>query len=752
MSSKDPRPPAVHAKARLALCVLAGLLVMAGALVTAPPAAAYKICADGGACVHEYMAEQALPLYRNPEIDTYFSDIRAGAGEEDQVDHIYNLFSVGGAINTLPHFWDADSGAEDLVEGIMPNAWQKARQLWSIALGAYAKGDKQQAYHYLGHVAHLLEDQTVPTHTHEDLQFPNDDSYEDWVGASAANRNLTPQEMASLVAPKPEDRPIPIPGGTPDKLFFLMHTTNQITDFFASDEENGDAVDPLGLVQSELDTMNTTISRPRVTGQLEDNDDGNNNNDGDLGIIRGVTYIRGIRAVASLYRLFTETVTTPIVSVVIDRVQETQAHDLEVCIPVVGCASDPPDFWARVRIDGRSAQNRGNFADDADDISRGWPYGRDVGTTGSIPVRIEIWDYDGGEGSGATFSGIDEQSDISPGGGLGVDLTVDLAKCLSGADGAITGGVTGKCGVPLTSQGNNGDEASRVTFTIRMTKPTPTVTTQASPGTLLGAPVRDVATVSGGAGPTGDVTFRLYSDSGCTAEVFSSTNALSGLTATSGWYTPTAVGTYYWRATYNGDGSNNPSTAACDAPNESVIIRPFEPPPITKTISGDLNGPLTVGADESVLIDKARVFGPVTVQPGGALTVVNSQIYRGIVANSPDFFSVCGSDVSPPPPLATGQALSVSNAQVPIRIGDPAAGCAGNKWAGTVSLTANLATMMGGNTFARNVSVTNGGPGSTTIKGNTAYATLACSGNNPAPTNAGLPNSGPNETGQCAGL
>ena len=145
-------------------------------------------------------------------------------------------------------------------------------------------------------------------------------------------------------------------------------------------------------------------------------------------------------------------------------------------------------------------------------------------------------------------------------------------------------------------------------------------------------------------------------------------------------------------------------------------------------------------------------MGPVTVSPGGALKVVNSQIARGIVANGPDFFSVCGSQISPAPPLATGQALSVSNAQVPIRIGDPANGCAGNRWAGTVSLTANLATTMGANTFARNVSVTNSGPGNTIIKGNTAYVALARTGNTPAPTNVGQANTGPNETGQCAGI
>ncbi len=296
-------------------------------------------------------------------------------------------------------------------------------------------------------------------------------------------------------------------------------------------------------------------------------------------------------------------------------------------------------------------------------------------------------------------------------------------------------GVTGPCGAPNES--------------VAVNKATPTITTQASPGNLLGGPVRDVATVSGGSSPTGTVRFRLFSDNTCTTQVFTSANALSGATATSDWFTPTVVGTYWWTAAYSGDVNNNAVTSACLAANESVTISRFTAPAPTQTVGGDFTGPVTVGAGQSVLITNARVVGPVTVNPGGALSVVNSQISRGITANAPGFLSICGSAVSGPSPA---QALVVSNATVPIRIGDAVSGCAGNRFAGDVNLTSNLAVTFGANTVSGNVNANTNGPGNTVLKADNISQTLACTANNPPPINAGQPNTAASKTGQCVGV
>ncbi len=179
-------------------------------------------------------------------------------------------------------------------------------------------------------------------------------------------------------------------------------------------------------------------------------------------------------------------------------------------------------------------------------------------------------------------------------------------------------------------------------------------------------------------------------------------------------------------------------------------ITAFTPPAFTQTISGDHLGPVVVAGGQSLFIGPgARVVGPVTVNPGGALTVAGARISRGIVADNPAFLGICGSDVSGPQPA---QALTLSNAGVPVRIGDPASGCAGNRFAGQVTLSSVLATTLVANVVSHNATFAAGGPGATVIGANTFFATLACSGHDPAPTNAGQPNTAPTKTGQCAGL
>lgn len=126
-------------------------------------------------------------------------------------------------------------------------------------------------------------------------------------------------------------------------------------------------------------------------------------------------------------------------------------------------------------------------------------------------------------------------------------------------------------------------------------------------------PVRDVATLSGGFNPGGNVPFRLFSNNARTTQLFSSTNPLP---AASDLFTPAAAGTYCWTAVYNGDANNNTATSACNAPNESVVIAAFEPPPFTVTVTGDFLGPLTVNSGDSLqLLNPGGGAGH--GQPGG---------------------------------------------------------------------------------------------------------------------------------------
>src|SRR5688572_26565767 len=296
----------------LALCCLAALEAL-----EAPTAEAYNVCTDPGhPCTHEEMSRFGLELLApgaeaaKPE---YASQIREGAGaedgegtlaDEDHVsDHIYgypNHLILGAAIITMTHFWDADPGDDtpstygnfegpvDLIDTsfiVTENALQKSRHYWTLALGAYADGRKAKAYEYLGHIVHLLGDMTVPTHAHGDAHvdlFNDHDPYEEWMSNATDDRRipLTPADHAAIAAAESSTGPGrldgPLDGNVPpgvDPLYYLLYTTNQLADFFASRDVDGDTSDRHGWMRAVLDDMAVNIPSPRVQDDLDDNDD-----------------------------------------------------------------------------------------------------------------------------------------------------------------------------------------------------------------------------------------------------------------------------------------------------------------------------------------------------------------------------------------------------------------------------------------------------------------------------------------------
>ncbi len=463
------------------------VLVAALLVLQTSSTSAYKVCTDERApCFHEGMAQDATALYSGGGIAGHVANLRAGAGHEDNFDHVFGYekaFPYSDSFVTATHFWDVDAGANDPVKfvdiytvplwalfggGSYPNAYQKGQALWSLALGAYAEGRTDQAYELLGHVAHLVGDLTIPTHVHEDAHPPfDDDPFEEWMSGNGDGElfthQVTNEERAELV----KLGPLTIPDNV-DKLYWLMNTTGQIADFFASMDVDGDAVDPNGWVQDQLNEMAASITSPRVTDDLDDNDDDNDDADGDLSMIRRYSYLRGIRAIAALYKLFEDSVAQrPTLTVVIDRVEEDEDHDL----------ANGPDYWARVQIDGNYGQNRGDYISDNNDIHPGWAFGQSVGLTGVATVRIEIWDWDGRTGPPDLYPGDspDDQSDVDLEDDRTLELHIDLSKCLRREAGAVTGlPNAADCGAPLVSESNADDEASKLYFHIRMSKSPPT--------------------------------------------------------------------------------------------------------------------------------------------------------------------------------------------------------------------------------------------------------------------------------------
>jgi hypothetical protein len=82
----------------------------------------------------------------------------------------------------------------------------------------------------------------------------------------------------------------------------------------------------------------------------------------------------------------------------------------------------------------------------------------------------------------------------------------------------------------------------------------------------LGSPVKDQAFIGGTLAKTatGAVSYVLYKDSKCTVPALAGSAAavVGGVAGPSAAVTP-KVGTYYWRASYSGDGANAPSVSTC---------------------------------------------------------------------------------------------------------------------------------------------------------------------------------------------
>ncbi|HEY2354729.1 MAG TPA: hypothetical protein VGH79_07530 [Gaiellaceae bacterium] len=164
-------------------------------------------------------------------------------------------------------------------------------------------------------------------------------------------------------------------------------------------------------------------------------------------------------------------------------------------------------------------------------------------------------------------------------------------------------------------------------------------TTQQPASAAIGSSIADQGTVTGSS-PTGTVTFRLYSNSTASGSpLFTDTKTLSSGSATSGAYAPTAVGTYYWVATYSGDANNAAATSGTAD----------EPVTVTKaTLSvGTTQQPATAAIGSSIA-DQAAITGGYS--PSGTITFA---LYDNATATGTPLFTDTES-------LFTGGATSAS--------------------------------------------------------------------------------------------
>ncbi|HBM45891.1 MAG: Polymorphic membrane protein [Parcubacteria group bacterium GW2011_GWF2_38_76] len=141
---------------------------------------------------HAGLAEQSVFFY-NKNFTRQISDkekefIIEGAIAEDRP-----------VLRTLNHFYDP-------IRNIGINNYRHAKDwatleytdnvyTWGGAINEYAKGNKENAFIYLGHILHLIEDMTVPDHTRNDPHMgalnTGESSYEDWAKKSKNRATLS---------------------------------------------------------------------------------------------------------------------------------------------------------------------------------------------------------------------------------------------------------------------------------------------------------------------------------------------------------------------------------------------------------------------------------------------------------------------------------------------------------------------------------------------------------------------------------
>jgi hypothetical protein len=138
------------------------------------------------------------------------------------------------------------------------------------------------------------------------------------------------------------------------------------------------------------------------------------------------------------------------------------------------------------------------------------------------------------------------------------------------------------------------------------------IKTQASGPVTVGQTITDTATLSGtsgGATPTGSITFKAYSDLTCSTQVFTDTKTVSGFgDYTSAAYTTTAAGTIYWIASYTGDANFPAATGACGDANESSVVNKATPGITTSATAG----PVSIGSTINDTATLSGGFAPLT--------------------------------------------------------------------------------------------------------------------------------------------
>ena len=212
---------------------------------------------------------------------------------------------LGQSVPYEQHFVAGGDGGEIYTGwGGYASAVTQALSYWQqYVLGTYP-ANEALSYYYLGHVAHLLEDMTVPAHVHND-GHPFRDAYEYTVGEHS---NYLLWGYGDGVRTSPTG-----PIGTPSDLVSLFQQTIDYTEEYPSNGQNG---------EDEPDIPNAGLHRPdlvsRTGGFTGDGAVLNASSDNEIAVLADDLMSWAMEKTAALFRLFYSLVdtTAPVVGLV----------------------------------------------------------------------------------------------------------------------------------------------------------------------------------------------------------------------------------------------------------------------------------------------------------------------------------------------------------------------------------------------------------------------------------------------------
>ncbi len=174
---------------------------------------------------------------------------------------------------------------------------------------------------------------------------------------------------------------------------------------------------------------------------------------------------------------------------------------------------------------------------------------------------------------------------------------------------------------------------------------------------VVGTPAVDQVVLAGGSSPSGTITYTVYTSPCCSGPgTAAGTSTLSGNGAyASPPFTPTAPGTYYWLAIYNGDSRNAGSTNACGSAGSPLEILSVGLASPTTTTAVSNSGSIAIGGSAT---DTATLSGG--FNPTGTMTF---KVY-----GPSDMFCV-GSPLFVSMKVVSGNGLYVSDAFAPSSLG-----------------------------------------------------------------------------------